>query len=138
MTDSPLGAPPKALTRDEVLARIHRKDKQVTVEGYGEYRYRSLSLDEVQAINELCTKDGVQDKSLVNGYVVARSFPDLFTDADAVTLSEGDALATIPFLAAIGSGGFEVPPSTFHGGAKPRVRGRTKPRVGNDTRGDAE
>lgn len=88
MADAPnLGAPPKTLTRAQVLAKLKPHDGVVEVAGLGPLRAQSLTIEDMSSILALAQNGGDKpDPVLATCYAIARTFPDVFKDADVVAI----------------------------------------------------
>ena len=88
MADAPnLGSPPKTLTRAQVLAKLKPHDGVVEVAGVGALRAQSLTIEDMSSIIALAQNGGDEpDAVLVTCYAIARTFPDVFKDADVVAI----------------------------------------------------
>ena len=127
-----LGAPPKTLTRAEVLAKIGAKIETREVAGWGVVEFHPVTLAAQHRIEEEATgADGKVDQATAELRTLIASCPALFTEDDLAALQETPIGTLLPLVTALvsvfgvdmsGNGRAANVPLTFREVPKPRRR----------------
>jgi hypothetical protein len=108
---TPLGKPPKTLTRAQVLAKLKRVDKPIMIDGLGLLQGRSVSVEDMAAIHGNITNGdgGDIDPILLTTHMIAKTFP-VFEDEDVAVLRSGNPTAYM----ALANATIELNPHIFN------------------------